>query len=380
MKKILHICNSSFYLKNFLQSHINDLIKNNYEVHVICNMDNKKLKFNKRIKLHDVKFPQSFSPISFLKSIIEVNKIVRKFNFNCVISHNRNSSVVGRIATYFSKVPLNVYFAHGFYFHDDQNFISFYLSVQIERFLQKITTYTLSQSKEDMELMIKKNYISKKKIIYVGNGIDNLKFKYLGNKIKLKKKIGLSNNSFVIAGVGRLVKGKGFQDLIEAFYKINKKHKNCYLLIIGGVLSHDISKYEKKIIDRIKKLQIEKKVILTGMIDNVYEYLNCSDIYVLSSFREGVSRSMLEAMSCKIPVISTKIRGSREIIKNLKNGILYEKSDISQLEYEILRLKNNKKLAKKISSKAYNDVKNFYTENLYNIRIFKIINKLIKCL
>ena len=137
---------------------------------------------------------------------------------------------------------------------------------------------------------------------------------------------------------------------------------------------------KKKIIDRIKKLQIEKKVILTGMIDNVYEYLNCSDIYVLSSFIEGVSRSMLEAMSCKIPVISTKIRGSREIIKNLKNGILYEKSDISQLEYEILRLKNNKKLAKKISSKAYNDVKNFYTENLYNIRIFKIINKLIKCL
>jgi glycosyltransferase involved in cell wall biosynthesis len=377
MKRILHICNSSFYLKNFLKTHIDDLVNNHYEVHVICNIDDKKFSFNKKVILHNVKFPKSISPVEFLRSIIEVNKLVKSYDFDCVISHNRNSSIVGRIATYFSEVPINLYFAHGFYFHDDQNFFSYFISIQIERFLQKITSHTISQSEEDIKLMVEKKYIDKVKITHVGNGIDVSKFRPVIDNIQLKKKIGLPVDSFIITGVGRLVKGKGFQNLIDAFYRISKSEKNCYLMIVGGVVSQDISKYEKKIMNKIKKLHIEKKVILTGMVENVEDYLNCSDVYVLSSFREGVSRSMLEAMSCKIPVISTNIRGSREIIKNNYNGFLYEKSNINELISSTLKLKNDKELVKKITTNAYNLLYKFYTEELYNKRQLKIIKKYV---
>tara|TARA_B100001093_G_scaffold148256_1_gene140940 strand:+ start:85 stop:1218 length:1134 start_codon:yes stop_codon:yes gene_type:complete len=377
MKRILHICNSSFYLKNFLKTHIDDLVNNHYEVHVICNIDDKKFSFNKKVILHNVKFPKSISPVEFLRSIIEVNKLVKSYDFDCVISHNRNSSIVGRIATYFSEVPINLYFAHGFYFHDDQNFFSYFISIQIERFLQKITSHTISQSEEDIKLMVEKKYIDKVKITHVGNGINVSKFRPVIDNIQLKKKIGLPVDSFIITGVGRLVKGKGFQNLIDAFYRISKSEKNCYLMIVGGVVSQDISKYEKKIMNKIKKLHIEKKVILTGMVENVEDYLNCSDVYVLSSFREGVSRSMLEAMSCKIPVISTNIRGSREIIKNNYNGFLYEKSNINELISSTLKLKNDKELVKKITTNAYNLLYKFYTEELYNKRQLKIIKKYV---
>ena len=377
MKRILHICNSSFYLKNFLKTHIDDLVNNHYEVHVICNIDDKKFSFNKKVILHNVKFPKSISPVEFLRSIIEVNKLVKSYDFDCVISHNRNSSIVGRIATYFSEVPINLYFAHGFYFHDDQNFFSYFISIQIERFLQKITSHTISQSEEDIKLIVEKKYIDKVKITHVGNGINVSKFRPVIDNIQLKKKIGLPVDSFIITGVGRLVKGKGFQNLIDAFYRISKSEKNCYLMIVGGVVSQDISKYEKKIMNKIKKLHIEKKVILTGMVENVEDYLNCSDVYVLSSFREGVSRSMLEAMSCKIPVISTNIRGSREIIKNNYNGFLYEKSNINELISSTLKLKNDKELVKKITTNAYNLLYKFYTEELYNKRQLKIIKKYV---
>ena len=288
MKRILHICNSSFYLQNFLKTHIDDLVNNDYEVHVICNIEDKKFSFNKKVILHNVKFPKSISPFEFLRSIIKVNKLVRSYNFDCVISHNRNSSIVGRIATYFSKVPKNLYFAHGFYFHDNQNFFSYFISIQIERFLQKITSHTISQSVEDINLMVEKKYVDKEKITHVGNGININKFRPVIDNIQLKRKLGLPVNSFIITGVGRLVKGKGFQNLIDAFYKISKLEQNCYLIIVGGVLSHDFSKYEKMIVNKIKKLHLEKKIILTGMVENVEDYLNCSDVYVLSSFREGV--------------------------------------------------------------------------------------------
>ena len=126
MKRVLHICNTSFYLKNFLKTHIDNLIENNYEVHVLCHLGSEKIDFNKRVTLHDITFPRIASPIEFLRAIVKTNKIINKNNFDCVISHNRNSSIVGRIATFFSKVPHNIYFAHGFYFHDNQNFF-FYL-------------------------------------------------------------------------------------------------------------------------------------------------------------------------------------------------------------------------------------------------------------
>lgn len=377
MKKILHICNSSFYLQKFLKTHIDDLVNNDYEVHVICNIEDKKFSFNKKVILHNVEFPKSISPIEFLRSIIKVNKIVKCYDFDCVISHNRNSSIVGRIATYFSEVPINLYFAHGFYFHDDQNFFSYFISIQMERFLQKITSHTISQSEEDINLMVEKNYIDKLKITHVGNGINTSKFRPVNDNTQLKKKIGLPVDSFIITGVGRLVKGKGFQNLIDAFYRISKSEKNCYLMIVGGVISQDISKYEKNIVNKIKKMHIEKKVILTGMVENVEDYLNCSDIYVLSSFREGVSRTMLEAMSCKIPVISTNIRGSREIIRDNYNGILYEKFNLNQLISSILKLKNNKELVKKITSNAHNLLYRFYTEELYNKRQLRIIKKYV---
>jgi glycosyltransferase involved in cell wall biosynthesis len=377
MKRILHICNSSFYLQNFLKTHIDDLVNNDYEVHVICNIDDNKFSFNKKVILHNVKFPKSISPFEFLRSIIKVNKLIKSYDFDCVISHNRNSGIVGRIATYFSEVPINLYFAHGFYFHDDQNFFSYFISIQIERFLQKITSHTISQSAEDINLMVEKKYTDKVKITHVGNGININKFRPVIDNIQLKSKLGLPVDSFIIMGVGRLVKGKGFQNLIDAFYKISKSEKNCYLMIVGGVLSHDFSKYEKMIMNKIKKLYLEKKVILTGMVENVEDYLNCSDVYVLSSFREGVSRSMLEAMSCKIPVISTNIRGSREIIKNNYNGFLYEKSNISQLILLILKLKNDKKLVKKITTNAFKLIYKFYNEKLYNKRQLKIIKKYV---
>ena len=87
---------------------------------------------------------------------------------------------------------------------------------------------------------------------------------------------------------------------------------------------------------------------------------------------------MLEAMSCKIPVISTNIRGSRELIKNNENGILYEKSNINQLIKAILELKNNNIKAKKFALNSFNMLNNFYTQELYNKRQLKIIKNLLK--
>ena len=177
MKKVLHICNHDFYLIKFLKPIILEQLNNGYEVHVVCKINDPNFKFFDGVKIHNISYPISFfSVLKLIKSIGDMVFIIKKNNFFIVISHNRIASFVGRIASYICRIPIRIYFAHGFYFHDDQNKISKFITIQLERLLSKITSYTLSQSIEDLNFMTKLNYIKKNKISYVGNGIDEKNF------------------------------------------------------------------------------------------------------------------------------------------------------------------------------------------------------------
>ena len=161
MKKILHICNHDFYLKKFLKPIVLKLDDENYEVHVACKVNNEDLSMFKRIKIHDISYPQSI--LSFYKLFLSFRQcfsIIKNNNYDIVISHNRIASFVGRASCFLSGNKNNIYFAHGFYFHDNQNYLSYFFSIQLERILSKITKHTLSQSLEDTKLMIKKKIYS----------------------------------------------------------------------------------------------------------------------------------------------------------------------------------------------------------------------------
>ncbi len=379
MKRILHVCNNDFYLHNFLIAVIDRMIKEGYEVHVACKINGKiSSKLNQAVIIHDITYPLSFVDIiTLIKSVVNMNKIISFNHYDCVINHNRIASFVGRISAFMCKIKNNIYFAHGFYFHDDQNYLSKFLCVQLERCLSLITSFTLSQSKDDLDLMICNGYIDKNKTAYVANGIDNEKFRSSKNRLNLRNILQLPKSDYIICSVGRLVKGKGFQDLIEAFRMINKNKSNTHLLIIGGNVKQDISKFQKQILDLIKLYNIENNVTLTGMVDNVEDYLECSDLYVSPSYREGLSRSLLEAMSMGLPVIATEIRGSKEVINHMQNGVLYKAKYINELIKKIDIVSKNEKLQKELSQNAIKTVESFYTEKKYTDRQMNVINKII---
>ena len=211
----------------------------------------------------------------------------------------------------------------------------------------------------------------------MGNGIDTNKFRRLKNKIDIRNELGIPNDAFVICGIGRLVKGKGFQDMVEAFKLINKKSKNVYLIIVGGNVVQDISKYQSDIMHKIKEYKLQKKIKMTGMVDNVEEYLGCSDLFISASYREGISRVMLEAMCMGMPIIATRIRGSREVVKNNINGFLFTPGNVSELVEKIIYLigSSNQKL-KELSDNAYDTIHPYYTEKSYTQRQLDIIKKM----
>ena len=379
MPKILQVCNTTFYLNHFLSSYINDLRNDGFEVECVCEGDISGAHLESVVgKIHFISFPRKASFFSFFKSIIQLSRIIQKGRYHCVQSHNRNASIVARIASWLCKVPINLYTAHGMYYHDDQSTLKRTVAVFIERLLAKITSFSFSQSKEDSIVMQKNGAIKPEKIVTIGNGVDTNIFRPLMNRLESEKILGLSRDVVRIATTCRIVKQKGIQDLISAFSLLKKTVENVELLIIGGNIEQDIDPFQDEILKRIEEYELEESVVLTNLVSNVNEYLAVSDIFVLPSYREGVPKSIVEAMAVGLPIIATRIRGCKELVEHGKSGYLYPAKNVSQLFYYLEKLSLSIEDRKIFGRAGRNRILDNYQLADYNQKQIRVIKTLFK--
>ncbi len=138
-------------------------------------------------------------------------------------------------------------------------------------------------------------------------------------------------SNFVAINIGRLVEQKGQWHLIRAFSEVVKINSKAKLLILGeGPLRNDLQ-------ELIEGYQMTENVILVGFVDNPYDYLKKSDCFLFSSLYEGLGNSLLEALTCQVPIISSDcISGSREILAPSTNYNIKVKDQIDWAEYGVL--------------------------------------------
>lgn len=153
-----------------------------------------------------------------------------------------------------------------------------------------------------------------------------------------------------IISAGHLESRKGFDCLIKAFKIVIEKGINANLIILGEGVNR------KNLEILVKNLALENYVILPGFKENPYKYIKNSDVFVLPSINEAFPYVVLEAMACKVPVITTKYPPSKDIITNNINGILVPIGDEKALADEIIELLKNKEKAKRLTENAIKKV------------------------
>lgn len=155
-----------------------------------------------------------------------------------------------------------------------------------------------------------------------------------------------------IISIGRFAEEKGFDLLISAFKNINKQKYR--LQIIGS------GKEKGKLIKLIKRYNLNKNIKILGYKKNVYPFLIKSDLLISTSYFEGFPNVVVEALSCGVPVISSRSHGGiYEILKNETYGDLFDNGDKNQLENKIKNfLTNPNKLINK-SKKGQMDLDRF---------------------
>lgn len=191
-----------------------------------------------------------------------------------------------------------------------------------------------------------KSGVSMWKIIGIPNGIEVQKFKPIETAIKeiLKQKYHIPSKA-IFTYTGKLNSGKGLEFLLRVWNKIVKLNKNVHLYLVGSGGNQYIS-CEAELRSYIIENKLQNFVTITGYVDNVYEYLQCSDFFLFPSESEAFGISIIEALACELPVITTNVDGIVDIIEHRVNGLLINVDDEQGLQENILWCLENPEKAK----------------------------------
>ena len=256
------------------------------------------------------------------------------------------------------------------------------LSKYTPKGIVKITQEHLHNDSNKYIKRVKKSFKNLDYLIVLGPGSKENYSKWLEDNKKIEiiqipnileeipKDSSLLEN-YKIISVGRLHPVKDFESLIYVFDKVSKVLPQASLTIVGG------GEEFEKLITLSKKLNLENKIKITGMIskDEVNKYLLNSDLYVMTSLTECFPMVLLEASSCGLPLISFDVPvGPKAIIKNDYNGYLIQNRNIDDMAKQIIELFNNRTKLKLLGKNAKESANQYIPSNVMK-KWFEIFDK-----
>jgi glycosyltransferase involved in cell wall biosynthesis len=284
----------------------------------------------------DMRTKFEFGP-KVLRSSSRLIQIIKDNKIDLIHAHTRVSQVASYIASRRAGIPY-IATCHG------------YFNAKLSRKLFDTWGDKVVAISEAVRAHLEKDFnVDPKRIEVIYNGIDLKRFSniYSADQIaRARRSLGVQRGN-VVGTMGRLSSVKGQKFLVEAMKEVVSKSKDARCLIIGS------GREEAALKDLSKSLGLENRIIFTGAayID-IPLYLACMDIFVLPSIEEGLGLALLEAMSLGRPCVASAIGGIRDIVNDGVNGILTPVGDSAAIANAVLKILNDKPLAKKMSDTA----------------------------
>jgi glycosyltransferase involved in cell wall biosynthesis len=255
----------------------------------------------------------------------ELVALFRAERFDMVHVHSPIAALIGRAAAWRAGVPRIVYTAHGFYFHDGMAWHKRAMHIALEWLAGRVTDTLFTQAAVDADAARRFLLCRTGDVLAIGNGSDPAVF-HPGtdaDRNRVREALGTPADRPVILMVGRLVREKGYPELIEAM-----RHVDAELWAVGDRLISDHALG----IDSHRQVAaadpvLGRRVRFLGYRGDVADLMRAADIFVLPSHREGMPRSIVEAMLSGLPVVATDIRGSNEAVVDGTTGLLVPVGD-----------------------------------------------------
>jgi N,N'-diacetylbacillosaminyl-diphospho-undecaprenol alpha-1,3-N-acetylgalactosaminyltransferase len=319
------------------------LIEEGHKVYAVCPRGEKFDLFAEHgIEAVEYKIQRSsLNPLKELKAIYNIYHALKPLKLDMLHTFTAKPNIYGTLAGKMAKVPTIINLVEGlgsFYIEDTRKNIA--VRTVIEKLYKLV--FSLSQkvvfvNSDDPAYLESKGVIKKNKIHIIKSvGIDTEEFNPLVVKKEeienLKKELHLEDK-IIILMVARAIWHKGVREYYESASLLSS-YDNIQFILVGDTDEGNPSTADKEFLNT-------GKVLWLGHRDDILELTAIADIYLLPSYREGVPRTLLEAISMKKPIVTTDTVGCREVVKDGYNGFLVPVKDSHALANKVEILIND---------------------------------------
>ncbi|HYH15817.1 MAG TPA: glycosyltransferase family 4 protein [Flavisolibacter sp.] len=307
------------------------------------------------VRTKSVRMTRSITPLEDLKALWSLYKLFKKEKPLIVHTHTPKAGLLGMLASRLAGVPIRIHTVAGLPLMETKGGKRKLLEL-VEKLTYMCAHRVYPNSKNLARFIIQSRFCKESKLKVLGNGSSNgINTAFfaptpdiMNEASVLKQRLGLHENDFVFVFIGRLVKDKGIQELVQAFTTLKERYPQIKLLLVGP--------YEQALDplsqETLNQIEQDPAIVQVGFQQDVRPYLAISQALVFPSYREGFPNVPMQAGCMELPSIVTDINGCNEIIEEGKNGLIVPVKDDKSLEAAMERLLEDKVLYTRLKENA----------------------------
>ena len=331
------------------------------------------------VKYFPLEITRKITPLQDFRCLVRLVRFLRQEKPHFVHSHTPKAGIIGMLAAYIAGVPVRMHTVAGLPLMEATGVKRWILNM-VEQITYFCSTHVYPNSRGLETFILQNKFCIPKKTKVLGsgssNGIDTSYFDpeqvTQAQQLALKSELSIEPKDFVFCFVGRLVKDKGVNELIDAFIQISKKHLNAKLLIVG----HTEVDLDPLLPKTQHNIEFNERIIEVGFQKDIRPYLAIADLFIFPSYREGFPNVILQANAMGVPCIVSDINGCNELIKQRENGLIVPTKNSKILKEQMELLLENPNYLK--ASKA--EIRNFIRSNFEREVFWELLLKEYKAL
>lgn len=277
------------------------------------------------VKTAAVEMTRAITPIKDLKALWQLYAVLKREKPAIVHTHTPKAGLLGMLAAKMAGVPIRLHTVAGLPLMETSGKKRKLLE-GVEKLTYGCATRVYPNSKNLAQFILQNKFCSNAKLKVLGNGSSNgIDTSFFQTSpaieeasVRLKEQYHISGEDFVYLFIGRLVKDKGIEELVEAFVELKREKRRIKLLLVGPY-EPDLDPLTEAV---EKTIGEDKDIICAGFQSDVRPYLQMSQALVFPSYREGFPNVPMQAGCFDLPSIVTDINGCNEIIKHGENGLI----------------------------------------------------------
>jgi len=375
MKTVMIVVNTSWNIYNFRLNLMHSLIKNGFRVIALAPKD----EYSKKLKKDGfewINLPFDNDSTNPLKETIQIKsfyKIYKSIMPDIILHYTIKPNIYGTLAAKLLNIPVinNVSGLGTIFLHNN---LTSSIAKQLYRFSFKYAHKVFFQNNDDLNLFVNNGLIASKYTDRIpGSGIDINSFKVHSNILNNDREI-------VFLFIARLIKEKGIEEYIDAIKMIKEvnlnSNKKVKFQIIGDLYPSNPSAIQE---DELKSWIDDGLIEYLGYQDDVKSFIEKASCIVLPSYREGLSKSLLEAASMERPIITTDVSGCRDVVDDGINGYLCNVKDSNSLKNQLIKMielspQDRENMGKRGRKKVINEFSDERVINKYLSSIHTILS------